>query len=735
MFVLISPAFSQDVTDWKILTNMESVKDLSVTGDGVWGATTGGVFFNNFQDNSYETFTRSESLTGISFTAIAADKYGKIWIGSSTGGIDVYNPADKSVKSILDIYNSGYTSRQINEIVPQGDTIIVSTDFGISLIDANNFLFLDTFFKLGSFTSNLKVNSTIKNGLFYTCTDSGVAIQKEGSENLSSPDSWISYSKADGLPSYIVNKIAFYNDKLIAATDKGLSVFSDGKWSTFIDGFSSDVLDILPSGETLYILADKTVYSYTNGILTSLYQSSSTLNRIILSSASNIYAAGEDGIKKINIDGTASTILPNGPGANQSWGLAVDGSGTLWVGTGDDDAGVGFYKYSDNLWTNYNTANTPALPTNGYFSAFCSDDGNTYLGNWGTGFVKIKDSVLSVFLPANTGMTGIPDNTNFLVVSGFANDSKGNLWILNYWPGDRKPLTMLSTDSTWYNFYSSAESTPYEQHYNLVIDPYDTKWYCIKDPDKSGLFFFNENKTNTTTSDDRAGYLSTTNGLNSNTINSIVVDRRGEIWVGTPSGANVISNTSTIPAYSSASLKISTVYALRQQSINCIAVDPLNQKWVATNQGLLLVNSDGSSLLASYTTENSPLMTDVVKSVTVDPNSGIVYAGTELGMIKFQTLGIMPQDSFTELFVYPSPFLLKSSGNVLTIDGLIRDTDIKILSTSGKLINEFSSPGGYRATWNGTDMDGKLVSSGVYFIIAYDKEGNNVTTAKVAVLR
>jgi ligand-binding sensor domain-containing protein len=470
--------------------------------------------------------------------------------------------------------------------------------------------------------------------------------------------------------------------------------------------------------------------------LTSVYQSAVSLKRISVSSSSVLYVAGEDGIRKINNDGTASTILPNGPWANQSWGLAVDGSGTLWVGTGDDDAGVGFYKYSNNTWTNYNTSNTPAIPNNGYFSAFCSGDGNTYIGNWGTGFLRIKDTVLTVFRPENTGMTGIPNSTNFLVVSGFANDSKGNLWILNYWPGDRRPLTMFATDSSRYNFYSSAESTPYEQHFNLVIDPYDTKWYCIKDPAKSGLFYFNENKTYSTTSDDRAGYLTTSNGLSSNTINSIVVDRRGEIWVGTPSGANVISNTSTIPStYSSASLKISTVYALRQQSINCIAVDPLNQKWVGTNQGLLLVNSDGSSLLASFTTENSPLMTDVIKSITIDPNSGVVYAGTELGMIKFQTLGIMPRDNFTELFVYPSPFLLKSSENVLTIDGLIRDTDIKILSTSGKLINEFSSPGGYRATWNGTDMDGKLVSSGVYFIIAYDKEGNNVTTAKVAVLR
>ncbi len=91
--------------------------------------------------------------------------------------------------------------------------------------------------------------------------------------------------------------------------------------------------------------------------------------------------------------------------------------------------------------------------------------------------------------------------------------------------------------------------------------------------------------------------------------------------------------------------------------------------------------------------------------------------------------------AFTNLFVYPSPFILNGGNNQLTISGLVVDSDIKILSITGKLISEFPSPGGNVAFWDGKDMNGNYVSSGIYLVIAFDKEGNNAVAGKVAVIR
>jgi ligand-binding sensor domain-containing protein len=205
--------------------------------------------------------------------------------------------------------------------------------------------------------------------------------------------------------------------------------------------------------------------------------------------------------------------------------------------------------------------------------------------------------------------------------------------------------------------------------------------------------------------------------------------------VGTSPGANIITNLNTISSSGISPSNITPVYILSQQTVNCIAVDALNQKWIGTNEGLLLVNSDGSSLLATYNTTNSPLLSNQITSLAIDQNSGTVYAGSNSGITSFKTDAERPLESFNELFIYPNPFKINNTNNQLTIEGLVKDSNIKILTISGRLVRQFISPGGRVAYWDGRDDSGRLVASGIYLIVAYDTEGNNVTTGKVAVLR
>jgi len=287
----------------------------------------------------------------------------------------------------------------------------------------------------------------------------------------------------------------------------------------------------------------------------------------------------------------------------------------------------------------------------------------------------------------------------------------------------------------WYHYKVPSElNLTLQFHFNLFVDQFDTKWYSSTDPKRSGLFFFNENTTLTNTADDISGFISTSNGLNSNSISAIALDKRGELWVGSNFGVNIISNLGSLSS-SGSGLKIISVFSLRQQSINSIAVDPLNQKWIGTNQGLLLVNSDGSKLLTTLNTANSALLSDIITSIAINENTGEVFVGTDNGLTSFTTTAVKPTTNFSELFTYPSPFIIGTGNNELIIDGLVKNSDIKILTISGKLLKEFSSPGGRIASWDGKDQSGNYVSSGVYIIVAFDKDGNNITTGKVAVIR
>jgi ligand-binding sensor domain-containing protein len=735
LFNLIS--YSQQFINWKNYTAMKNVQDVMISNDGFWSSTTGGVYHYSSGPEQFLTLHKSDGLKGTSFTSVTIDKLGRIWFGTLDGIIDVYNPATQTLNYILDIFNSNQTNKRINDLTSKGDTIIVSTDFGVSLIDVNTFLFYDTFFKFGTFTTNTRVNSTLQTDLFYVCTDEGIAIQKPGADNLSAPESWNVYSTLDGLPSEKTFKAAWYQNNLIVSTDKGFSRFENNTWNNFITELANVVInDFQVNRDSILIISQNKIFVYYNSVLAEIYSSPANVNlgKIEFDSDYGILCANNSGTLHLDLQLTGNLLSPNAPPVNQFPSLCVDTKNTLWSASGKDNTGVGYYRYDGESWFYFNRINQPVLPSNGVWSTYAARNGSVYLGMWGTGFVRVVGDSLTVFNRDNTGMQGIPDNPNYIVVSGFVEDSQNNLWVLNKYPVDRKPLSMRTSDTSWHHFLiPAAPNIVLDGYTRLGIDPYDTKWISCES--RKGVFYFNENKTIEETTDDISGFLSINDGINTEDIRDVAVDRRGDVWVATSLGVNIITNTSMVFSSGNAGLDISSVFVLRQQSVNVIAVDPLNQKWIGTNEGLLLVNSDGSRLLTTFTAENSALLSNQIRSIAIDENNGIIYVGTDDGLTSFETPFIKPLENFDKLFVFPNPFYLNDRENLLTIDGLIRDTEIKILSISGTLVNQFFSPGGRTAYWDGKNDKGEFVNTGVYLIVAFDQEGNSVVTGKVAVLR
>jgi ligand-binding sensor domain-containing protein len=726
--------FPQQTSNWKIYTSMRNINDFVISNNSIWGASTGGAFQYDLNNNTYKKFTKVEGMTGINITSTINDNAGNIWFGGSNGALDFFNIGSNQIGSIPDILNSDRTNKQINSLQTSGDTVIAATDFGITLIDPINKVLYDTFFKFDYLISNSKVNFAVKYDLIYAASDNGVIIQKSGSTNLSAPESWTVFSTNNGLPSNNIHKIVKYNNSIITASDKGISKFNGQGFENYVPQLNNlNITDLYVNNDTLYILdGDENVYSFTNQNLIKIYTFSSNVINIKVDTHDGLLGSCSNGIVQF-INNQINYFYPNGPLANVFSDLGVDNDGTLWVASGTDKTGVGFYSLQNGYWTNYNVSSFPILLSNAYFRVYCAPDNITYIGSWGQGFARIKNGSINIYSIAITGMVGYRKDPKFLVITGLAQDSKNNLWFLNYGAADRKNLAVLTQDSTYYHFFVPATSNiDVDAQTNLVIDQYDTKWYISNDQFNHGLIYFNENNTFTDATDDKSAFVQ---NLNTDIVNSVVVDKRGDLWVGTSLGVNIITNTYTIATAQSPQLSISSVFTLRQQNINCILVDPLNQKWVGTNQGLFLVDQDGTNLLAVYNSQNSPLLSDIINNLAIDQNSGTIYVSTDAGLISLKTSSVKPVESFSGLKIYPSPFKIKNDNNTLTIDGLIADTDIKILTISGKLIREFSSPGGRIAFWDGRNDGGSLVNSGIYIIVAYDKEGNSVASGKIAIIR
>ncbi len=724
LLTLSSMIIGQEFGVWRNYADMKNTTDVKISSEGFWMSSSGGAGYYLNELSNYKTFlTKSEGLNSQNLTTMSIAEDGKIWFGMQNGVIDIYDSEDGSIKEILDIYQSNYTSKMITYLLISGDTCFVATEFGLSLINTKIFTFIETVTKFGDFSSTQKVNSvSIINNRIYISTDKGIAIQKNGATNLSAPESWISYKSGYDIPAGEIYKTVYFDNKVIAATNKGLIQFDGTNWTQY--AYSKRIYDIQVIDNKLYILFSNSLNTYdgTNDkvLLTS---DGSKFSKMDVSSDIALIAT-DKGVIKIKSD-LSETIIPNGPINNSFQSIAVDKEGALWVGTGKDVFGKGFMKFKDGIWTNYNTSTFPELPNNNYHKV-SADDYQVYLSNWGAGLTIEEHGNFKYLNANNSELVGIPADPNYVVIRNAARDFDGNLWIFNHVSADEKPILMLTKDSVWYHYrFDFFQMSDKIFITDGIIDEYDTKWFTVIN---RGLFYFNENRTPDDLTDDTWGWLKETDGLNSMDITALAVDERGELWIGTPNGANILANPSVPKS------RITSVYALRQQSITSIAVDPLNNKWVGTYQGVFVLSPDGIFLLDQFDSKNSPLPSDEINSIAIDKNSGIVYIGTNFGVSTLTTSSIKPNQNYDKLFVYPNPF--KVGGNAeLTIDGLMSNTTIKVLTVSGQLVREFITPGGRIGFWDGKNDDGNFVSSGIYIIVAYDEEAENVATTKVAVIR
>ena len=728
--VIISFTYSlsaQAIGTWKIYSDMKNVSAAALSSANIWAASSGGAFKFNTSDSSYTVMTKADGFNSQDLTSVAVDSENKIWFGSQEGYINVFDPSDNSLKKIIDIFNSDKSQKQINDFYIKGDTIFVSIDFGLLLINTKTLSIYDSFLKLGGFAAESKILSSYKSILLYACTERGVAVQKEGAQNLSAPESWDTYQFGSSLPAQSVSRILEFNGQILLGTSNGIYSFVNRAWQAFaLQG--SAINDMIVIGNILYLISNNQLIQFANGQPSVLYQNNDvTFNSLAGSANEGIYISTNGGL--IQFKNNKSKIrYPNGPKNNSFVNLSVDPTGNLWVASGKDNGGSGFFKFDGNQWTVFDQANYPQLPSNAYYNVYAGPDTAVYLSNWGMGVTVFKNNNFEFYSKNNSSISGFVDDTNFVPISDVKTDSKGNMWVLVNEAATRNPLSVYTKQKEWYKYSFSNPFIGSDPTEKMVIDQFDTKWFVIRG-NHTGLYYFNENKTFTSSSDDKQGYI---DGLLSNLISSLAVDRKGYLWIGTNVGVNVITNTST----SKIELAKTLGFAVRNQTITCIAIDPLDNKWIGTKQGVFVLSSDGIQVMNQYNSKNSPLPNDDIKSIAFDAKNGIVYIGTDNGLAALQTSSIQPQQSFDKLFVYPNPFI-PGDNNVtsLTIDGLIRNSSIKILNISGNLIKEIITPGGKIAFWDGTDLNGNTVPTGIYIIVAYDEEANNVMTSKVAVIR
>lgn len=743
---LIISSAAAGVGEWKTYTDMKNVRSIVVADGQIWAATSGGAFRYDVTNSSFRRFTNIDGLSTIDVTAIAKDEANQIYVGSSRGYIDIYNPANGSWITIPDIARStSKPQRGINKFVISGEKMYIATDFGVIVFSPRRREFGDTFSKFGAFASPTKVNDILlHDGKIIVATDKGVAIASLATSNLQEPSAWTTYSTMNGLPSANILSVGVFQNSIIAGTNAGAALLKGSSFELLPLPKQDASISLITSnakGE-VFLLATDVIYQM-NGLAdfseflraTDIPTTGKlTFSSIVfLNDGTNVISTNA-GISVSSTGKTRSLIKPNGPNSNQFIGLSIDTDGILWSASGRDAAGRGIYSFDGMLWTNYTRESHPILATDSYVNTSKGNNGSRWCNAWGDGSLLIyRDGSMKRFTAANVpGFPGVATFPNFNVTHNTTIDSKGTTWTTHYRGSNQTILSAFTKDSTWAFFQNRATSG--DEVIKTVVDLYGTKWILINDQVYRGFILFHENGTLTDQSDDRWDAISATDpsGIDAGMATDVAIDLTGDIWIGTDIGLRTIFNPNN-PKKVSRTCN-NTRCNVEGQYINSIAIDALNNKWLGTRAGVFVLAPDGSTIIAQYDVNNSPLIDNDVKSIVVHPKTGVAYFGTDKGLSSLGTTSIAPNESSTDLHVKPNPFR-PEDGSSIMIDGLTEGSTLKILSIDGSLVAEIETPGGRVGFWDGTGKDGKLVATGVYIVVAYNFDGSKVGLGKIAVIR
>ena len=754
---------------WTAHTSTREVVALSVSEDEVWAATTGGIFSYNPTTEEIRRFTVAEGLHDVQTRAIAYDaRRGLVWIGYFNGVIDQLDIETGVVKTFFDIQrNDRFPSPEISRLIVRGDSLLVATSFGLVIFDPVRQEVRDTYSQLGTLAPATAVRDVavapIPGGSlgFWLATADGVAYAPLDAVNLQDPGAWT--VERGALPAPETYSVVSFQGQIYIGTEQGLARREpDGSYTPY--GFTDrPILDLAPLSDRLLVVDEFKLYAaFSDGGSLLLVEDFSGLAAVVEGPDQNVWVGAVQGglnqyARPSGSDRPAllrGKIFPDGPFDGLFGDLTIDADGNLWAAAVRGAQGAGFYRLDPgSQWTNYTGRFFEALDGLGNFLLVHTDaQGNLWSASFGNGLAQVTpEGALVLYNQANSSLRPAAGTSSFVIVGGAASDKDGTLWVTNTTAA--QPLHVRTTDGQWTPLPAPQCTglAPTTALGPIFIDSFGQKWIVVLDLGNlrlsRGVIVLDTGASPTDPSDDVCRFIgergSLGRGLPSTMITSLTEDREGRVWIGTDNGpAFVFSSTvaaqdpTAEPNWPLWADRSEGVFVLSNLHINDIAIDPSNRLWIATNEGVyLLQERDGFERVEFFTAENSPLFSDVVVTVAVDGQTGVVYFGTDQGLISFRGDAINPASTKHDLFVYPNPVRITDGvAPEIFIEGLVEATEVKVITVHGEVVAEFSARGG-RVRWDGRDRNQRLVPSGIYLVVAVGQNGEGTAFGKVAIIR
>ena len=751
--------------EWKAYLPYGGIRSIALSDSKIYAANGLSVFSLDREDNSFDRLHKANGLNDVNAVGV--------YYGSSQKTL-VISYLNANVDFIIDGKIVGFPfirtstisgSKSVNHATFKGDSVYLSTGFGIVVYDIGKTQSPATYFfnnvSTGSF---IKVNSTvIYNDSIYAATENGLYRAALSNPLLENFSNWTSINDTEGLTDGNARFVTVFNGQLyVVMNDNEIYYRDDDDWLPFLSEPEWNITHLDASEEQLMVILSQGDAEVPDAFELRSYDAEGNLEILdtddrvsaplqLLQDADGVYWIADSfgGLVALQ-NGNVTVSVPNGPSSAEAFDMEAF-NGKLWVAPGAINASWqytfnknGFFVLDFGYWNNYNSFTYPALDTVFDFITMTLEASTeiAYFGSFGGGVVRFDRNTgsLEVFDHTNTGSSGLQDLTTddpgSCRVGGMQLDVNGNLWVANY--GAANPLVVRKSDGTWKNFDCDLPNSAGNQTGQIVIDDFDQKWVQL--PKGNGILVYNHGADIDNTADDEKRTLSIGAG-NGNLpvpfVNCLVKDLDGEIWVGTNEGVSIFYNPGSVMlggAIGDASQPLVNLggfneFLLGREIVNCIAVDGANRKWIGTNSGVFLVSADGTEQLLFFNEDNSPLLSNIILSITIDGQTGEVFLGTDKGISSYR--GTATQGTLTHgnVKVFPNPVRPEYTGQI-AISGLVNNAQVKITDGAGRLIFETVALGG-QAIWNGKGYGGNRAATGVYLVYSTDDTGKEDYVTKI----
>lgn len=758
--------YSMPIGTWNIHLPYYECESVTSSTSAVWAATDNSLFKLNRADFTTEKITKIEGLSDLSISTIAYNETnGVLVVGYQNGNLDLIK--GNKIYNLPDIKRSQIVANKaINKVYFIGSLAYLSTGFGIVVVDTDRNEISDTYLigPNGAYLAIYDITSDATT--IYASTATGIYRAQLSDPFLANYASWTQYT---GIPTGIgiYNCIELINGFLVTNFSKylmsgGIAFNQDVVWKFDIATSNWDTVYYGWTVKNIKVESNQLWVADFFGILQMDANFSNvsvwyTLDGTTAPFPNDIapdpdgtvwYADKYVGLVHMTQPWFGTAYRPNGPVSTSAASMDFENGRLCVTPGGHDDAWGNLYNregisfYENQTWDVMKKNTVPALDTLddiGYSEIDPLDNTHVWLASWGKGLIEVRNNqVVTVYNQYNSILESRIEYP-WCAIGGIKYDESGNLWMVN--SHTMKCLKVMKSDNTWMEYDFQGLITTGTAVGNLMLTENGQKWMIV--PRNQGIIVFDDNGTIDNTTDDKKkklGFTAGTGAIPGTDVLCMVEDKDNEVWIGTDKGigvfycAETIFNTGGCDAQQILIQQGSyTQILMESQVVTAIAVDGANRKWIGTESGgAFLMSEDGTEEILHFTADNSPLLSDNVTGITIDPETGEVFFSTGKGICSYKSDAVEGDDVMGDVYAYPNPVRPEYQGPI-AIRGLVRDGDVKITDVAGNIVYQTTALGG-QAIWDGNNFQGERAASGVYLVFITNEDGTQKKVTKILLM-